>query len=131
MSRSTVRCAFLVLGGAFAVACAGGASSPTSPSSTASSTPTGTGVTTYTYTANVRSILTTDCTWCHNASQHDGGYDFTTFTGVRRALTVGSAGSPLVRQTQPGGLMFSELSGDRTAKSGVIYDWVVNSGAVE
>jgi hypothetical protein len=92
---------------------------------------TGTGATNYTYTANVRPILTSDCTRCHNASQHDGGLDFTTYAGVVRAVTAGSDASALVRVTQPGGLMYTELTGDRTGKAGIIYDWVVHSGAAQ
>jgi len=108
--------------------CGGG--SPTSPSSTAV-TNTGTGVTTYTYTTNVRPILTSDCTSCHNPTQHESGYDFTTYAGVLRAVIPGSDASVLVRVTQPGGSMYSNLSGDRSSKAGIIYDWVVRSSAAQ
>lgn len=113
-------------------ACSG--SSPTSPSGTTATSSTGTagtGATTYTYTADVRPILTADCTRCHNASQHEAGYDFTTYAGVLRAVSPGSTQSILVRATSSRGIMYPELSGDRTAKSQVIYDWVVSSNAAQ
>jgi hypothetical protein len=107
-------------------------SSPTSPSSTTPSTATtGTGVTTYTYTSDIRPILTSDCTRCHNSSQHEAGYDFTTYAGVLRAVSPGSAQSILVRATGSNGIMYPELSGDRAAKARTIYDWVVSSNAAQ
>jgi hypothetical protein len=115
---------------ALLLASCGGGGSPTSPSETAISI-TGSGVTTYTYTANIRPLLTTDCTSCHNSSQHEAGYDFTTYAGVMRAVTPGSDASLLVRVTQPGGLMYANLSGDRGGKAGIIYDWVVHSNAAQ
>ena len=115
----------------FAVA-ACGSSSPTSPSSSSSATGTAaTGVTTYTYATDIRPILTADCVRCHNTSQHEAGYDFTSYSGVLRALTPGSAQSILVRATSSRGVMYPELSGDRAAKSQVIYDWVVSSNAAQ
>ena len=114
------------------VACSGG--SPTSPSDTTATTSTGTagtGVTTYTYTNDVRPILAADCTRCHNTSQHEAGYDFTTYAGVLRAVSPGNAQSILVRATGSRGVMYPELSGNRTAKSQVIYDWVVSSNAAQ
>jgi hypothetical protein len=120
----------VVAGATAAAACGGASSSPTSPSDVSITVP-GTGVTTYTYTTDVRSILTSDCTRCHNSSQHEAGFDFTSYAGVQRALTAGSDQSVLVRVTQPGGLMYSELSGNRTQKVQIIYDWVVNSHAAQ
>lgn len=124
-----------IAGVLLAVACGGGTDSPTSPSSSSAggftAGATGSGITTYSYTTDIRPILTSDCVRCHNASQRDGGYDFSTYTGVLRAVTPGSARSPLVRQTQPGGGMYRELTGDRTSKAGIIYDWVVNSGGAQ
>ena len=111
----------------FLVVVACGGNSLTNPSETV----TGTGVTTYTYTADVRSILNADCTSCHNASLRQGGYDFTTYAGVLRAAIAGNANSPLVVQTRPGHAMYSNLSGDRTHKAEVIYDWVVNSNVAQ
>jgi hypothetical protein len=88
-------------------------------------------VTTYTYTADVRPILNADCVRCHNSSRHDAGLDVSTYAGVLRALTPGSDASALVRVTQPDGLMYSNLSGDRSGKAGIIYDWVVRSNAAQ
>ena len=107
-----------------------GSKSPTSPSSTAI-TVTGTGATTLTYTNNVQPILAADCVQCHGPSRQDGGYNLSTYSGVMRAVTAGSDTSLLVRVTQPGGLMYGNLSGNRTSKAGTIYDWVVNSKAVQ
>ena len=137
MSPLRVTLAFVTLLGMSIAACSGGnAETPTSPSSMSAigsgdTAATGSGVTIYTYTTDLKPILATDCTRCHNATQHEGGYDFTTFAGVRRAVAVGSARSPLVRETQPSGGMYRELSGNRTQKASVIYDWVVSSGAAE
>ncbi len=134
MSRMTKQLTLFACLSLIAAACGGGADLPTAPSNSSSPSTTaasGTGATTYTYTADVRPILTADCTRCHNASQHEAGYDFTTYAGVRRALTPGSASSQLVRQTQPGGGMYGELSGNRAEKAGIIRDWVVSSRAAE
>ena len=53
------------------------------------------------------------------------------YAGVLRALTPGSADSLIIHVTQPGGLMYGNLSGDRNAKAGILYDWIVNSGAAQ
>jgi hypothetical protein len=111
-------------------------STPTSPTSTTSSSGTstgtsGTGVTTYTYTNDIRPILASDCTRCHNASQHEAGYDFTTYAGVLRALTPGNPQSILVQATSSRGVMYQELSGNRAAKAQIFYDWVVSSNAAQ
>jgi len=55
----------------------------------------------------------------------------TTYAGVLRAVTPGDAQSILVRATSSRGVMYPELSGNRTAKSQVIYDWVVSSSAAQ
>ncbi len=113
-----------------AIGCGG---SPSAPSG-ATSTPitiTGSGVTTYTYTNDVRPILAADCFSCHGPSQQQNGLNFSTYSGVLAAVTPGSDQSRLVRVTQPGGLMYSMLSGDRNQKAGIIYDWVVNSRAAQ
>lgn len=116
-----------ILAAVFTTACG---SSSTSPSQI-DVTLVGTGVTTYTYTADVGPILNNDCTSCHNSSRNDGGYNFTTYAGVLRALTPGSDASPLVRAVQPSGPMYVNLSGNRTQKVQLIYDWVVNSKAAQ
>jgi len=114
---------------ATAVSACGG-SSPTSPSGVPIEI-TGTGVTTYTYTADVASILNSDCAACHNASQHESGVNLTTYTGVLQVVTPGSDQSPLVRVVQPAGPMYGNLTGNRNAKVQIIYDWVVSSRAAQ
>jgi hypothetical protein len=113
--------------GIFLSGCAG--STPTSPSATAI-TVTGSGATTYTY-ATVQPILASDCITCHGPSQKQAGVDLSTYAGVSRVVTAGSDQSALVRVTQPGGAMFSNFSGNRNDKAGIIYDWVVNSRAAQ
>jgi len=124
---------------AAAAGCGGTSASPTAPSASTDSTSSSggtagtssTGVTTYTYTADVKPILTSDCIRCHNTSQHEAGYDFTTYAGVMRAVTPGSSRSLLVRAVQSNGIMYPELSGNRAQKSQIITDWVVSSGAAQ
>ena len=89
------------------------------------------GLTTLTYTNDIRPILATDCFSCHGQSVQQQGLNFTTYSGVLAALTPGSDTSLIVRVTQPGGLMYGMLSGDRNQKAGLIYDWVVNSKAAQ
>jgi hypothetical protein len=50
----------------------------------------------------------------------------TTYSGVMAAVRAGSASSALVIVTQPGGSMYSFLSGDRAGKAALIRTWVVN-----
>lgn len=88
-------------------------------------------MTTYTYTANIQPILASDCVSCHGPTQQQDGFTFSSYTGVLRALTPGSADSLIIHVTQPGGLMYGNLSGDRNAKAGILYDWIVNSGAAQ
>jgi hypothetical protein len=112
------------------IACGGSPSSPSNVTSTPI-TVTGSGITTYTYTNDVRPILASDCFSCHGPSQQQNGLNFSTYSGVLPVVTAGSDQSVLVRVTQPGGLMYSMLSGDRNQKAGIIYDWVVNSKAAQ
>lgn len=122
----------LVLGAVLvtAIACGG---SPTSPNSTANVAITlvGSGVTTYTYTKDIQPLLASDCFSCHGPSLKEGGFNFSTYAGVLAALTPGSENSKLVKAVQPTGPMFLNLSGNRTLKSQMIYDWVVNSKAAQ
>jgi hypothetical protein len=128
----------------FAAAACGGAGSPSSPtpvSTSASSTTTsGTGTSTDTppattvtvaYVQDIKPILTSDCTRCHSGSRPDAGVDLSTYSSVMRYVQAGNANSLLVRVTQSGGLMYSNLSGDRAGKSSLIRQWVVNNNAAE
>jgi len=112
------------------IACGG---SPTSPTNLASIaiTVTGTGVTTYTYTKDIAPIMSADCVSCHGNSIRQSGLNFSTYAGVLAAVTSGSENSALVKVVQPAGPMYSALSGDRTAKVRLIFDWVVNSKAAQ
>ena len=113
--------------GALSASCS---NSPTAPGSVPIDT-TGSGVTTYTYTNDIQPMLASDCVSCHGPSRQAAGYNFSTYAGVQRALTAGSDASTLVRVTQPQGRMYDSLSGNRLAKAGLIYDWVVNSHAAQ
>ena len=52
-----------------------------------------------------------------------------TYANVMKYVAAGNANSLLVQVTRSGGLMYSEWSGNRSQKAGLVYDWVVNSGA--
>ena len=111
-----------------ASACAGGSSSTTSPTAV---TVTGTGSTTVTYVKDVQPILASDCVSCHGGSRPEGGVTLTTYAGVLGVVAIGSASSKLIQVTQPGGLMYSMLTGDRTTKAQTIYDWIMTSSAAQ
>jgi len=130
-SMFTARFCVVLVGLATAIAC--GAGSPTSPSSldSVAITVTGTGVTTYTYTKDIAPIMASDCVPCHGTSNKQAGLSFSSYAGVMAAVTAGSQNSLLVKATQPQGPMYVELSGNRTAKAQLIYDWVVNSKATQ
>ena len=123
---------FGILGG-LALLCAACGGSPTSPSEAATYSPTQdpATATSLTYTRDIQPILSADCTACHSPSQRSGGYDFTTYAGVMRAVTAGSAQSILVRATLPSGSMYRNFRGSPTVKSDTIKRWVVDFGAVQ
>ena len=106
-------------------------SSPT-PSATASptpTTPTNSGTTTtatVAYTPDLQPIFNSDCVPCHGGRRVAARYSMTTYAGVMVAVTPRSASSALVIVTQPGGLMYPFLSGDRASKAAMIRTWVVN-----
>jgi hypothetical protein len=50
----------------------------------------------------------------------------TTCAGVMAAVRAGSASSALVVTTQPGGVMYAFLSGDRAGTAAMIRTWVLN-----
>ena len=107
--------------------------SPTTPTApTTPTTPTDPGTTTpapapagLTYTKDVAPILNVDCARCHGPSRRDAGYDMSSYAGVMRAVTAGSASSLLIRVTQSNGIMYGELSGNRAQKAQTIHDWIV------
>lgn len=89
------------------------------PTPTPTPAPSGTaGGTAVAYDQDVAPILRTDCTRCHSS--------FSTYGGTLNYVQPGSAGSLLVTSTQPGGSMYSHLSGDRAAKADTIRRWVVD-----
>lgn len=118
---------FLLITGAAVASCS---KSPTAPSSVPIDV-TGTGVTTLTYTNDIAPILASDCVSCHGPSRQESGYNFSSYSGVLRALTAGSDTSVIVRVTQPQGKMYTNFTGNRLTKAGVFYDWVVNSRAAQ
>jgi hypothetical protein len=94
-------------------------------------TPTNPGTTTTTtatvaYTPDLQPIFNSDCVPCHGVRQVAARYSMTTYAGVMAAVTPRSASSALVIVTQPGGLMYPFLSGDRASKAAMIRTWVVN-----
>lgn len=102
-------------------------SSPT-PSPTPT-TPTNSGTTTtatVAYTPDLQPIFNSDCVPCHGGRRVAARYSMTTYAGVMVAVTPRSASSALVIVTQPGGLMYPFLSGDRASKAAMIRTWVVN-----
>jgi len=78
-----------------------------------------------TYSKDIAPIMSADCVRCHGPLRRDSGYDLSTYPGVMRAVSAGSASSLLVRVTQSNGIMYGELSGNRATKSATIRDWVV------
>jgi len=75
---------------------------------------------------DLQPIFATDCVPCHGASRPAARYAMTTYAGVMAGVRAGSASSALVLVTQPGGVMYSFLSGDRAARSAMIKTWVMN-----
>jgi hypothetical protein len=69
--------------------------------------------------------MSSDCVRCHGPALRGGGYDLSSYAGVMRAVTAGSASSKLVKVTQSNGIMYPALTGDRAGKSATIRDWVV------
>jgi hypothetical protein len=128
----------LALAGAvFAAACQYGSStssgSPSTPTSPTPTPPTDPGTPTtpvptpvgLTYATDIAPIMNADCVRCHGPFVHAGGYNLSTYAGVMKAVTAGSASSMLVRVTQSNGIMYGALSGNRAQKAQTIYNWVV------
>lgn len=99
-------------------------------SATPAPTPTPTPAPTPTPTAvaysDLQPVFATDCVPCHGASRPAGRYSMTSYSGVMAAVRAGSASSALVIVTQPGGVMYAFLSGDRAGKAAMIRTWVLN-----
>ena len=113
---------------AMASACSGSSSSVTSPTAV---TVTGAGSTTVTYVKDIQPILASDCVSCHGGSRTENGVNLSTYAGVMNVVTVGSTSSRIIQVTQPGGLMYSMLTGNRTTKAQTIYDWIMTSNAAQ
>ena len=77
------------------------------------------------YTPDLQPVFNSDCVPCHGARSPAARYSMTTYAGVMAAVTSRSMSSPLVLVTQPGGVMYSFLSGDRAGKSAMIRTWVL------
>jgi hypothetical protein len=82
-----------------------------------------------TYANDVQPVFARDCVSCHNAAAAAGNYSVSDFASVMKAVRPGDASSPLVVATQPLGHMFVYFSGDRLAKSSLVYLWVVEYDA--
>jgi hypothetical protein len=71
-------------------------------------------------------IFNSDCTPCHGSRSPAARYSTASYSAVMAAVTAGKASSALVIVTQPGGVMYGFLSGDRASKSALIRAWVLN-----
>ena len=71
-------------------------------------------------------IFNSDCTPCHGTRSPAARYSTASYAGVMAAVKAGSASSALVIVTQPGGVMYGFLSGDRAGKAALIRTWVLN-----
>jgi hypothetical protein len=97
----------------------------TPPTPPTTPTPPATTSTAVAYT-DVQPIFASDCVPCHGGSRAAGRYSMTSYAAVMAAVRAGSASSALVVVTQPGGVMYAFLSGDRPGKAAMIRTWVVN-----
>jgi hypothetical protein len=107
---------------------------PTSPSAPTTTTPTTPTTTALAYTQDMKTLFQSDCIICHGASRADGNYRMTTYAQVMSAVRAGSASSPLVAVTQPGGSMYRYWSGStatRSTKAARVRSWVVTYNAQE
>jgi len=111
-------------------ASASGTSATPAPTPTPTPTPIPTPTPTPTSIAvaysDLQPVFATDCVPCHGASRPAGRYSMTSYSGVMAAVRAGSASSALVIVTQPVGVMYAFLSGDRAGKAAMIRTWVLN-----
>lgn len=116
-------------------ACQYGVTAPTDPTATATtSTSTSTSTTSpsaLTYTTDIQPVLASDCVSCHGPSTRAAGYDLSTYALVMRTVTPGSANSLLILVTRSGGLMYSQLHGNRSQRATTISDWIVKANAAQ
>lgn len=94
------------------------------PAAPTPATPAPTTPATVAYT-DLTSLFASDCTPCHG-TRPAARYSTTSYAGVMAAVKAGSASSALVIVTQPGGIMYGFLSGDRAGKAALIRTWVLN-----
>lgn len=107
-------------------------STPTTTSPTPTPTPTPTPPSgSLTYTHDIQPILSASCVLCHNAARANAGVDLSSYAGVMRVVTPGSANSLLILVTQPGGLMYPELVGNASQEAQTIQNWIVNDNAAQ
>jgi hypothetical protein len=123
----------LLFASAFGASCGGSPTAADSTSTSATPAPSQdpATATSLTFTADVQPLLNNDCVPCHGGSRAENGYNFTTYAGVMRAVTAGSANSLLVNVTRPGGLMYSEWRGSAATKAETVRRWVVDFKAVQ
>ena len=74
----------------------------------------------------VATVFLSDCVPCHGGSSTNGGVNLSSYAGVMRIVTPGSASSVLVTVSQPGGLMYSHWRGSASAKAETVRRWVVD-----
>lgn len=137
MSSRWSRLSTLGIGLGIAAACSNGVPlGPSTPTSTSSSAapaapttpppPTTSTSTAVAYNPDLQPVFTRDCVPCHGNRSPAARYSMTSYTGVMAAVRPGSASSALVIVTQPGGVMYSFLSGDRAGTATQIRTWVLN-----
>ena len=121
-------------------ACGGGSASPASPSTvttptTSASTTASSGSestsTAVAYVNDIKPILDSDCIVCHGSRVHENNVQLDTYANVLRVVQAGNANSLLVQVTRSNGIMYPNLTGDRAAKSALIFAWVVNNNAAQ
>jgi mono/diheme cytochrome c family protein len=83
------------------------------------------------YSPDLQSIFNADCTSCHGGNRPSGNYSMSSYSGVMKAVRVGSASSALVIVTRSSGSMYRFFSGDRAAKAAMVNQWVMTDGAAQ
>lgn len=83
------------------------------------------------YVPDLQAVFASDCLSCHTDRRALGNYSMSSYQAVMRAVRPGDASSLLVRDTQPNGSMYRYLSGNRSSKAVMVYDWVVRNNAAE